>query len=96
MIKETCLAQLNEELQKNPGAKFYICLRNPPADIHYETGKIEKCILLSPSKKLTRDFQGKLINWTGFITRYYKEMRLSNREKLMRSISKKVPNLMFI
>lgn len=57
LIKETCIAQLNEEIQKNPGAKFYICLRDPPTDIQYETGKIGKCMALSPSKNLTRDFR---------------------------------------
>jgi uncharacterized protein YeaO (DUF488 family) len=86
MIKETCLTLLKEEFLKNPDAKSYICLRNPPDDIHYETGKIVKCVLLSPSKNLTRDFQGKLINWTGFISKFYTEMSSPKREKLMRSI----------
>jgi hypothetical protein len=45
MIKEICLVQLKEEVKNNPGAKFYIYLRNPPTDIQYETKKIEPCIL---------------------------------------------------
>jgi uncharacterized protein YeaO (DUF488 family) len=86
LIKETYIAQLKEQVQQNPEAKFYICLRTPPDDIEYETGKIEKCIVLSPSENLTRDFRGKLINWTGFITKFYKEMRSPKCVKLMQFI----------
>lgn len=86
LLKETYVAQLKEEAQKNPEAKFYICLRTPPADIQYEIGKIEKCTVLSPSKNLSRDFRGKLINWTGFITKFYKEMRSPKCVKLMQFI----------
>ena len=86
MIKETYIAQLKEQVQKNPEAKFYVCLRTPPDDIQYETGKIEKCIVLSPSENLSRDFKGKLINWTGFITKFYKEMRSPKCVELMQFI----------
>ena len=86
MLKETCIAQLKEEVQKNPTAKFYVCLRDPPTDIQYETGKIETCINLSPSENLTRDLLGKSINWTGFITKFYKEMRSPKCKKLMQFI----------
>ena len=85
MLKETCIAQLKEEVQKNPTAKFYICMRDP-TDIQYETGKIEPCITLSPSENLTRDYRGNLINWTGFITKFYKEMRSPKCKKLMQFI----------
>lgn len=86
MLKETCITQLKEEAQKNPDAKFYICMRNPPTDSHYENGKIEKCITLSPSENLTRDYRGNLINWTGFITKFHKEMRSPKCRKFMRFI----------
>jgi uncharacterized protein YeaO (DUF488 family) len=86
LLKETCTAQLKEEVQKNPTAKFYVCLRDPPIDIQYETGKIEQCIALSPSENLTRDLRGKSINWTGFITKFHKEMRSPKCKKLMQSI----------
>lgn len=86
MIKETYIAQLKEEVQKNPSAKFYICVRNPPTDIQYETGRIKKCTDLSPSENLARDFRGKLVNWTGFITRFYKEMRNPKCMDLMQLI----------
>jgi uncharacterized protein YeaO (DUF488 family) len=83
LINETYITQLKEQVQKNPEAKFYICLRIPPADIRYETGKIEKCIDLSPSENLSRDYRGKLINWTGFVTKFYKEMRSPKCAKLI-------------
>ena len=86
MIKESHVAQLKELVQKNQEANFYICLRTPPADVQYETGKIEKCIVLSPSDSLSRDLRSRLINWTEFVTRFYKEMRSPKCVKLMQFI----------
>ena len=88
MLKETNLVQLKEEVQKNPSAKFYICMRNPPTDIQYEIGRIEKCTDLSPSENLSRDFRGKLINWTGFVTKFIKEMRSTKCKELMNTVKK--------
>jgi uncharacterized protein YeaO (DUF488 family) len=86
MIKEVHITGMKEKLNENPEAKFYICMREPPKDLPYEVGRVETSAALSPSAILTRDYKGKLVNWTGYITRFYKEMKSPVVQKIFRVI----------
>jgi uncharacterized protein YeaO (DUF488 family) len=74
MIKETYIGQFKKELQRNQQAKFYICV-SEILDIPYETGRVERCIALSPSPELLRDYQSRSINWTEFQRKFLIQMK---------------------